>query len=134
VEKARQAWNDGDLNGYLSLYDDGVRLHGYAATPMDKPSVGDFYRMIWGALTEVGRSSPPLEFHEILVDGDLYCCRFTMAGVHNGEFMGFPASGRPFSLPGITIMRFNADRVIERWSTADFLSMLTQIGALPASV
>ena len=132
VEQARQAWNDGDLAGYLDLYDDTIRLHGYAPEAMDKSSVEGFYRAIFGALSERGRSSPVLTFHEILVDGDLYCCRFTMAGVQTGEFMGHPASGRDYALDGITIMRFAGDRVVERWSTADFLGLLTQIGALPA--
>jgi hypothetical protein len=40
--------------------------------------------------------------------------------------------GRPYSLDGITIMRFEDERVVERWSTADFLGMLMQIGAIPA--
>ena len=131
VEQARQAWNAGDLEGYLSLYDDGIRLHGYAPEPMDRTAVGGFYRMIFDALTDVGQPSPPLTFHETLEDGDRYACRFTMAGVQHGEFMGFPPSHRPFTLSGMTMMRFADGRVVERWSTADFLGMLAEIGALP---
>jgi predicted ester cyclase len=132
VETARQKWNDGDLDGYLDLYDDTVQLHGYAPEPMGKASVVDFYRGVASALSEPGRSTPQLQFHEVLVDGDRYCCRFTMTGVHTGEFMGVPPTGRPYTLHGITIMRFSGERVVERWSTADFLGMLTEIGALPA--
>ena len=54
-----------------------------------------------------------------------------MSGVQGGDFMGAPASGRPYSLDGITIMRFAGGQVVERWSTADFLGMM-QIGAIPA--
>ena len=132
VEEARQRWNDGDLAGYLTLYDDSIALHGYAPEPLDKPSVTGFYQMIWAALAEPGQSNPTLEFHEVLVDGNLYCCRFTMSGVQQGEFMGAPASAKPYSLAGIPIMRFVGDRVVERWSSADFLGMMMQIGALPA--
>jgi hypothetical protein len=28
VERARQCWNSGDLEGYLALYDDSSKLHG----------------------------------------------------------------------------------------------------------
>ena len=132
VERARQAWNAGDLPGYLSLYDDRIRLHGYSPEPMGKAEATAFYEMVCGALAEPGRPNPKLEFHEVLVDGDLYCCRFTMSGVQGGDFMGAPASGRPYSLDGITIMRFAGGQVVERWSTADFLGMLMQIGAIPA--
>jgi predicted ester cyclase len=132
VEEARRCWNAGDLAGYLDLYDDRIQLHGYSPAPMGKAEATGFYEMICATLAAEGRPNPVLDFHEVLVDGDLYCCRFTMSGVQGGEFMGAPASGRPYSLAGITIMRFDGDRVVERWSTADFLGMLMQIGAIPA--
>lgn len=87
--------------------------------------------MIWSALAAPGKPNPELVFHEVMVDGDLYCCRFTMTGEHQGEFMGVPATGSPYRLEGITIMRFAGERVVERWSSADFLGLMTQIGALP---
>jgi predicted ester cyclase len=134
VERARKAWNDGDLGSYLSLYHDEIRLHGYSSEPMDKLTAADFYQLIWRSLSEPGKTSPPLQFHETLVEGNRYACRFTMTGSHDGEFMGFPATKRPFALQGMTIMRFDGDRVIERWSTADFLAMLVQVGVVPAPV
>ncbi len=100
------------LDGYLSLYDDSIRLHGYSPEPMGKDAAADFYRMIWTSLGHADQGHPSLEFHEVLVDGDLYCCRFTMTGVQSGEFMGAPASGRPFALAGITIMRFANGHVV----------------------
>ena len=131
VEQARQAWNAGDLSGYLTLYDDSIQLHGYAPAPFDKAQATGFYQVIWAAFAAKGKPNPDLLFHEVMQDGDLYCCRFTMSGVHAGEFMGLPATGRPYRLEGITIMRFAGDRVVERWSTADFLGLLTQLGAFP---
>jgi predicted ester cyclase len=131
VERARQAWNAGDLSGYLTLYDDSIRLHGYAPEPFDKDRAAGFYQVIWAAFAAEGKPNPDLVFHEVLEDGDLYCCRFTMSGVHGGEFMGIPATGRPYRLEGITIMRFAGEHVVERWSTADFLGLLTQLGAFP---
>jgi hypothetical protein len=44
-------WNDGDLDGYLTLYDEGIRLHGYSPEPMDKVQVQvqGFYEGIFRA-------------------------------------------------------------------------------------
>ena len=56
-----------------------------------------------------------------------------MTGTHVGDLMGVPA-GTPIALPGITTMRFGGDRVLERWSQADMLGLLVQVGALPAPV
>lgn len=131
VERARQAWNAGDLDGYLELYDDSIALHGYAPEPLDKVQVTGFYQSIWAAFAAEGKPNPELVFHEVMEDGDLYCCRFTMSGNHGGAFMGIPATGRPYRLEGITIMRFAGEQVVERWSSADFLGLLTQLGAFP---
>jgi hypothetical protein len=32
-------WNAGDLDGYLRLYDEAIRLHGYSPEPMGKAEV-----------------------------------------------------------------------------------------------
>jgi len=131
VEQARRRWNAGDLPGYLSLYDENIRLHGYTPEPMNKQAVTGFYQTIYATMAADGKANPVLEFHDVLTDGDRYCCRFTMSGVHQGPFFGVPASGKAYVLPGITIMRFAGDKVIERWSSADMLSVLVQIGAMP---
>jgi predicted ester cyclase len=125
---AHDSWNAGDLEGYLRLYDDAITLHGYAPEPMDKTAVRGFYEAIFAAFG----SPPPLEFHEVLWDGDTAAIRFTMTGTHRDEFMGVPATGAEITLPGITILRFAGDRVIERWSQADMLGLLVQLGAVPA--
>ena len=130
VEAARQCWNAGDLPGYLSLYDEHIRLHGYAPEAMNKTAVKAFYEQVYAALGEEHQPNPVLTFHEVLVDGDLYCCRFTMAGVHRGSFLGIPATGRRYVLPGITVMRFAGANVVERWSSADMLGLLVQLGAV----
>ena len=136
VEAARQNWNAGNLAGYLSLYDPSIKLYGYSTEPMDKAAVTAFYEMIWSSLGKGSAKNPHLEFHEVLTEGNLYTCRFTMSGTHRGSFLGAPATNRTYILPGITIMRFSADgqRVVERFSSADMLGLLVQVGALPPPV
>ncbi len=114
-------------NVFNLIYDESIRLHGYAPEPFDKAQVRAFYEGIFAAF-----GSPPLEFHEVLWDGDACTIRFSMGGTHIGEFMGVPPTGTEISLPGITILRFRGDTVVERWSQADMLGLLVQIGAVPA--
>ena len=132
VEQALQQWNAGDLPGYLQLYADDLAFHGMEPDPMDKPGLAGFYQQFWAAMAAPGRQGPQLDFHEQLVDGDLYGCRFTVSGEHRGDFMGVPATGRPYALHGMTLMRFRGDRVVERWTSADFLGLMVQLGAVPA--
>jgi predicted ester cyclase len=124
---AHASWNAGDLDGYLELYDEAIRLHGYAPEPMGKAEVRGFYAAIFAAF-----DSPQLDFHEVLWEGDVCTIRFTMTGRHVGEFMGVPATGADIALPGITILRFDGDRTIERFSQTDMLGLMVQMGAVPA--
>ena len=125
---ALDSWNAGDLDGYLRLYDEGIRLHGYSPEPMDKVQVRGFYEGIFSAF-----DTPKLVFHEVVWDGDVCAIRFTMTGRHVQEFMGVPETGTAITLPGITILHFRGDRVIERFSQADMLGLLVQVGAVPAA-
>lgn len=131
VMTAAAAWNAGDLDGYLDLYDAGIRLHGYAPEPMDKAAVTGFYRMIYDTLCVEGGKAPRLDILDVLEDGGRLAFRFGMSGHHVGPFMGFAPTGRPYATGGISIMRFEGGRVAERWSTVDMFGLLVQIGAVP---
>jgi steroid delta-isomerase-like uncharacterized protein len=126
LDRAIARWNAGDLDGYLDLYGESIKLHGYSPEPMDKAAVRGFYEGIHAAFPD-----PPLAIHDVFGSDEQLCCRFTMGGLHRGEFMGVPATGREISLDGITVLRFENAKCVERWSQADLLGLLTQLGALP---
>jgi predicted ester cyclase len=127
LSTALESWNAGDLDSYLALYRDDIRLHGYSPEPMGKDQVRAFYEGVMAAF-----DSPKLEVHESLWDGDSCVLRFTMSGRHVGEFMGVPPTDAPIAQTGITILHFEGDQVRERYSQADMLGLLVQIGAMPA--
>jgi predicted ester cyclase len=129
VARAREAWNAGDLDGYLELYDEAIRLLGYSPEPMDKTAARGFYEAVFAAF-----DGPQLAFHEVFSVGDRLVIRFTMTGTHNGDFMGVAATGKQIALPGITILHFAVGRCVERWSSADMLGLLVQLGAVPPHV
>jgi hypothetical protein len=132
VTQAVACWNTGDLDGYLTLYDDTIRLHGYAPAPMDKAAVTGFYRATFAGLTAPGAAAPVLEVFDPMASGEWYAAHFRMSGVHAGAFMGVPATGRPYAATGVTMMRFGpAGTVLLRHSAFDVLSILIQIGAVP---
>ncbi|MFC5950142.1 ester cyclase [Pseudonocardia lutea] len=126
LARAIERWNAGDLAGYLEVYDDRIRLHGMSPEPMDKPAVRAFYEKLWAAFPE-----NHLELHETFGSGDRLVARFTLTGRHDGDFMGIPATGIRVTQPGITILHFAEARCVERWSCADTLGLLVQLGAVP---
>jgi predicted ester cyclase len=127
LQRAIDQWNAGDLEGYLQLYDPSVTLHGYPGVTPGLESVRQFYEGFCAAVP-----GSQLTLDGIVAEGDEVATRFTLRGTHRGELMGVPATGKDVTVPGITILRFAGGKCVERWSQADFLGMLQQIGAIPA--
>lgn len=127
LERARQQWNAGSLDGYLELYDDRIQLHGLTPEPLDKAGVRAFYEGMWAAFDD-----RRLEFQEVLQDGDTLAVRFTLTARHTGAFMGVEPTEREIVLAGLTTLRFDGDRVVERHAIGDMLGLLVQLGAVPA--
>jgi predicted ester cyclase len=46
--------------------------------------------------------------------------------------MGVPATGKQVSMEGIAIHRVENGKLVEHWSTVDAMSLLMQMGAIPA--
>lgn len=127
LESAIAAWNRGDLDGYMELYADDVELFGYTPEPMDKTGVRSFYEGI-----QAGLPGSTITLLATVEQGDRLAVRFVQHGRHDGELMGVPATGREVELNGMTFLTFRNGRVCERWSVADVLGLMTQLGALPA--
>lgn len=82
--------------------------------------------------TIVGALAPHFTIEDVIADGDRVVVRWTNSGTHVGEFAGIPATGGTFSIAGIDIYRVEGDRLAEHWHVVDQLSMLGQLGLLPA--
>lgn len=129
LQEAVACWNAGDRAGYVALYAEEAVLRGYPGVAPGLPGIRAFYAGFWTAFP-----ASRLLALDVFGAGDRVVCRFEVQGTHDGPFQGLPATGRPFVLPGITILRFAEGRCVERWSQTDFLSLLQQLGAMPAPV
>jgi steroid delta-isomerase-like uncharacterized protein len=108
------------------LYDQDVVLHGNTPDPLvGRSAVRAFYDQIWAAFPDARVSTEAM-----YVDADHLSWRFRFSGTHVGDFLGVPGTGKTFEIPGITVLRFGDTRCVERWSVADFLGLLVQVGAL----
>lgn len=129
MREAIQKFNAGDLAGYLEIYDESLVLHGYPPQlSPDFEGVKQFYDMLFVAFPDAR-----VDFEDLVSEGDEVACRYTFRASHRGEFMGVPPSGNRVTMSGITILRFANGKCVERWQNADMLSLMQQIGAIPAS-
>jgi steroid delta-isomerase-like uncharacterized protein len=125
---ALERWNAGDLDGYMELYDPACAItHGIAPEPVDVAGLRAFYEMILSAFPDATVTA-----EDVVAEREKLVVRYTFRGTHRGELLGVPASGAEVAMSGMTMLAFRDGRVVERWQNADFLGLMTQIGAIPA--
>ena len=69
---------------------------------------------------------------DVVAEGDRVVVRWTQSGTQVGEFAGIPPTGKSFTIGGIDIYRVQDGVLCEHWHEVDQLSMLGQLGVLPA--
>jgi len=67
----------------------------------------------------------------VAAERDLVVTRWTGSGVHTGEVMGIPPTGKRVTVSGIWIYRIAGGRIAESWSIWDAIGMVRQLGAEP---
>lgn len=73
-----------------------------------------------------------MDVQQVIAEGDLVSVLWVATGTNTGSGNGLPATGKPARMRGITIWRIVNGRIAEEWSAFDQLSILQQLGLLPA--
>jgi steroid delta-isomerase-like uncharacterized protein len=120
--RAVEAWNSGDVDSYMELYAENIKLHAGTYDFPDKKAVEGMYKGFHAATSDLR-----LDIHETLGDGDRLAVRYTVTGTHTGELMDIPPTGQEISMTGITIMHFENGRVVERWDSDDSAEVLPRL-------
>jgi predicted ester cyclase len=115
------------LDAYLNLYHPQAALHFLPpGLPPGREGARLFYQGFLAAFPDA-----QITLEDFVAEEDKLASRFTLQGTHRGEFMGVAATGKRVSISGITILRFVEGQCVERWSEANFVGLLQQLGALP---
>jgi steroid delta-isomerase-like uncharacterized protein len=69
---------------------------------------------------------------KLIAEDDLVTIYWIARGINTGTGNGLPATGKKAELAGITIWRIVDGKIKEEWSAFDQLSMMRQLGLLPA--
>jgi steroid delta-isomerase-like uncharacterized protein len=129
MRSAYERINGGDLDDYAALVSDNFVEHfDVPGLPATKSGMLQYFGMILAAF-------PDLHFvvDDLIVGDGKTVARATVTGTHQGEFMGVPATGKSVEIQLIDIMGFGDDGLInEHWGVADMLSLMQQLGAIPA--
>ena len=120
--------NKGDMEAFEDLVaDDFVEHEEFPGMTPDREGVKQTF-------THMRQAFPDFRFEveEMIAEDDKVVCRFRVHGTHRAEFMGIEPSGNRVDVPAIDIFRLEDGKIAEHWGVSDSLSMMQQLGAVPA--
>ena len=130
MRSAYERISAGDIAGFGDLVaDDFVEHEEVPGLPPTKDGVLDYFRSLLTCVPRHadGRRGPDRPASDKTV------ARVTATATHQGEFMGVPPTGKRVEMQLIDIMRFDDDGLVcEHWGVADMLSLMQQLGVVPA--
>ncbi len=135
VRRDFEAWKRGNLTEILATVDelyapDFVYHLPNLPFPGGIRSREDYKQFCTGFLA----AFPDLEWtiEDIIAEGEEVVVRYTFHGTHQGEWRGVPATGKAVTFTGTITYRIVDGKVVEVWDSPDQLSMLRQLGLIPA--
>jgi predicted ester cyclase len=96
-------------------------------TPATVESTKQFMTMLTTAFPDLR-----YQLEDVIAEGDLVVQRVTASGTMKGALMGMPATGKKAAWSEIHIVRMANGKVVEHWANVDQMSMLQQLGLMPA--
>ena len=72
-----------------------------------------------------------ITIEDTLAERDEVVVRIRIEGTHQGDGLGFPATGKKFRVAGICIIQFSNGKLVVGWNSWDQLGMLQQLGVIP---
>lgn len=117
---------NGDESAADRLVDEHVVTHdGLPGQEPGLAGVKDTFRYLRVAFPDLRA-----EVKDIIAAEDKVVGRFVVTGTNTGEFMGMPATNKPFTYDEIVIVRFENGKIVEHWAEMDSLGMMQQLGVM----
>jgi predicted ester cyclase len=123
-------FNDAEYReSFFDAYDSAVALHGYPGGLQGVAGLRAFHETLWHAFPDAR-----LTVEDLVVEGDRAALRYRLQGTHRGDYLGVAATGLPFEVEGLTMLRVAEGCVAEEWHSPTELAILRQLGAVETTV
>ncbi len=78
------------------------------------------------------KASPDFKFElkQIASEGDKVWVYGTYSGTHKGDWLGIPATGKPYKFNAVDIFRIQDGKLAEHWDVLDVYSLFKQLGVI----
>ena len=125
-----EAWNNRNLNIVDEVVDTSYSYHDPSSPDFGGGPQGYKARVVFYATV-----FPDMRFviEDPIAEGDKVVLRWQVSGTQRGDLLGIRATGKFTTGSGITVLQFKNGKVVDDWCLWDALSLLRQLGALPAA-
>jgi len=130
VEEFLDGTHSGRFEVIWDTVAENVVTHGF---PGGNPNSRESYRD-WFLDFQSGFTVVDFEVPAMVADEDTVAVRWNFTVDHTGPFAGVPATGKRIAFDGTAFYRLEEGRIAETWLHIDQLSLLGQVGALPAEM
>lgn len=128
IRMVEQLWNEGQVD----LVDEFFK-EDYVQHIAGQPTItGSELVRQYVTSTRIAFPDFQLTIEAQVAEGDRVAARWTTTGTHEGDLYGIPPTGKQVSHSGTTFYRLENGRIAETWFLADMMSMLQQLGVIPA--
>jgi predicted ester cyclase len=123
VRQAVAALNDGDIEGYLNGFTpDCLRWIGGMGLAVDVFDIRDNLRQLFAAFDDLHLDE------DLLFGGDGHvCARWTLRGVHTGEYGGIAPTHREIAVETCEVYTFTGDKVTECFVYGETMNLFNQL-------
>ena len=122
-----EVWNQGSVSSYQELASRDLVMHN---TP---PGITGDFEGIQQAISIHRTGFPDLRF-EIdaqVAEGNQVVTLWTVTGTHQGEWVGYPPTGKQINIQGMSLGRYQNGKIVEAWLAVDMLDFMQQLGIVP---
>ncbi|GMQ82167.1 MAG: hypothetical protein BMS9Abin05_1611 [Rhodothermia bacterium] len=121
-------WNGADLDSLNGIVDENIRRISSPTTLTNANGLDDLKRVITEARTMMPDFHVSIE--DTVVGEDKSALFWRATGTHTGTTEALPATGRSFTVDGITFQTYSGGKLIEERVAFDNLHWLVQLGIL----
>ena len=126
--QVEQVFNRGNIDLIDELMSSDMVMHD--ATPAITPNRDGYKQLVRN------HRSAFSDFHcrneAMVAEGDMVVNRWSWSDTHDkGPYMGIAPTGRPVTMTGISMRRFEDGRIVEQWHRVDMRGLMKQLGVAP---
>jgi steroid delta-isomerase-like uncharacterized protein len=119
-----EVWTKGRAEAIDEMLASDAVVHGLGSD-MRPASFKAFHSAYRNAFPEI-----TIQIDDIVAEGNMVAARWSGTGTHQGDGLGFPATGRTVHFTGMIFVRVERGKLVEGWNNFDQLGLLQQLGVV----